>query len=64
MLRSLTNQIDTLDQDCTLSCIARKANCKADCTQERHLFRSTKHPHHTYPFYETMCHLMMFHTYK
>ena len=37
---------------------------KSDCTQEHHLFISTKHPHLTYPLYETTHHIMMFHTYK
>ena len=31
----------TSDPDCILSQIA----CKADCTQERHLFISMKNPH-------------------
>ena len=44
--------------------IAHKVDCKADCTEECHLFISTKHPHHTYPHFETTRHLMMFHTYK
>ena len=36
--------------------------CKVDCTQECHLFISMKHPHHTYPLYETTSHLIVFHT--
>ena len=36
-----------------LSRISRKVDCKADCAQEHDLFISTKHPHYTYPLYET-----------